>query len=107
MSATPDRIDAAVLGAAGYVGGELLRLLATHPRVGRLRGFSESHAGVLADAVHPSLTHLPQFLLEAPEARGRACAGEVLFLALGHGASQKTHGRPARGRARTRGRSGR
>lgn len=89
MTGAPDRIDAAVLGAAGYVGGELLRLLAAHPRVGRLRAFSESHAGLPASALHPALGHLPPLLLEAPAARGRSGAGEALFLALAHGESQK------------------
>ncbi len=38
-------IDAIVLGAGGYVGGELLRLLATHPHFQSVVAVSESSAG--------------------------------------------------------------
>ena len=38
-------LSVAVFGAAGYVGGELLRLLLAHPSVLELRAFSESRAG--------------------------------------------------------------
>jgi len=36
------RIDAVILGASGYGGGELLYWLSRHPEVGGLRGTSRS-----------------------------------------------------------------
>jgi len=40
-----DRISAVVLGATGYVGGELLRLIAAHPELHFAAAVSESHSG--------------------------------------------------------------
>ncbi len=55
MKAGLPRIHAAVLGAAGYGGGELLRLLAGHPAVERVQAISKSHAGKPLHAAHPNL----------------------------------------------------
>jgi N-acetyl-gamma-glutamyl-phosphate reductase len=79
----------AVIGAAGYVGGELLRLLLQHPEVGEVVATSRSQAGVPLSEVHPALGPLTdaRFSGDAPSevARGR----EVVFLALEHGESSK------------------
>jgi N-acetyl-gamma-glutamyl-phosphate reductase len=48
-------IRVAVVGAAGYSGGELLRLLALHPHVGALIPCSRTHAGKHVDQVHTNL----------------------------------------------------
>ncbi len=46
---------AVVVGAAGYGGGELVRLLRAHPGVELLALVSRSHAGAALAAVHPRL----------------------------------------------------
>ncbi len=48
-------VPAAVLGATGYVGGELLRLIASHPVFGLAAAVSESRAG---DAIADTFPHL-------------------------------------------------
>lgn len=48
-------IPAAVLGASGYVSGELLRLLASHPTFKLAAAVSDSHAGKRIGAVFPHL----------------------------------------------------
>lgn len=48
-------VDVIILGAAGFGGGELLRLLANHPDVQTLRAVSRSHAGKPVEAAHPHL----------------------------------------------------
>ncbi len=79
-------VRAAVAGASGYAGGELLRLLLAHPEVeiGALTG--HSNAGQLLGSLQPHLLPLAGRTLEAttPE----ALAGhDVVFLALPHGQS--------------------
>jgi len=49
------RLGAVVLGAAGYGGGELLRLLAGHPAVASVLAVSKSHAGQPLGSAHPNL----------------------------------------------------
>ncbi|HET7701682.1 MAG TPA: N-acetyl-gamma-glutamyl-phosphate reductase, partial [Candidatus Limnocylindria bacterium] len=44
-----------VVGAGGYAGGELLRLLLAHPDVGEVVAGSESLAGKPVTAAHPNL----------------------------------------------------
>lgn len=48
-------IQAAIIGARGYVGGELLHCLARHPRVGAVIPCSASAAGGLVAEAHPRL----------------------------------------------------
>ncbi|OGQ80372.1 MAG: N-acetyl-gamma-glutamyl-phosphate reductase [Deltaproteobacteria bacterium RIFOXYA12_FULL_58_15] len=81
-------IKVAVLGAAGYAGGELLRLLHQHPKVGAVRAFSSSHAGQPLSAAHPSLIHVQVAEFEATAPKAAAEWADVLFCALPHGESQ-------------------
>ena len=48
-------IRAAILGASGYVGGELMRLIALHPAIEVGVAFASSNAGQRIAAVHPHL----------------------------------------------------
>ena len=48
-------IRAAILGASGYVGGELMRLIAHHPAMEVGVAFGASNAGQPVAAVHPHL----------------------------------------------------
>ena len=81
---TPIRV--AVLGASGYSGGELLRLLAAHPGTELVAAGASEHAGMSLADVHPHLTPLSGITLEAlgPEVAERC---DVAFLALPHGTS--------------------
>jgi len=79
----------AVIGAAGYVGGELLRLLLGHPEVREITATSRSQAGVPLGEVHPQLAPLTDARF-AGLTPGEAVAGaDVVFLALEHGESSK------------------
>ncbi|CAM5428153.1 N-acetyl-gamma-glutamyl-phosphate reductase OS=Streptomyces tendae OX=1932 GN=argC PE=3 SV=1 [Streptomyces tendae] len=79
-------VRAAVAGASGYAGGELLRLLMAHPEVeiGALTG--NSNAGQRLGALQPHLLPLADRVLEptTPEVLG---GHDVVFLALPHGQS--------------------
>ena len=48
-------MNVSVLGASGYVGGEVLRLLLAHPKVTLRQATSERYAGRLVSSVHPNL----------------------------------------------------
>ena len=81
------RVPVAVLGATGYTGVELLRLLARHPAVELAFLSSEQHRGASAAAVYPFLTGIVDTTLAAPEPAAVAAAAEVVFTALPHGAA--------------------
>lgn len=79
----------AVIGAAGYAGGELLRLLLTHPDVTDWVATSRSQAGKPVGEVHPQLRSLTDRSFEALEPADAARGRDVVFLALEHGESSK------------------
>ncbi|MFJ3228680.1 N-acetyl-gamma-glutamyl-phosphate reductase [Streptomyces sp. NPDC086783] len=79
-------VRAAVAGASGYAGGELLRLLLVHPgiEIGALTG--NSNAGQRLGALQPHLPPLADSVLQ--ETTPEVLAGhDVVFLALPHGQS--------------------
>ena len=82
-------IRTAILGASGYAGGELLRLVGAHPELAPAKLFGESKAGQPLSAVHP---HLAAAYPEAAIERfGETAldAIDLIFAALPHGHSQK------------------
>jgi N-acetyl-gamma-glutamyl-phosphate reductase len=77
-------VPVAVLGATGYAGVELLRILARHPRVDLTAITSQQYAGKRVSEIYPSLAGKCDLTLEelAPEKiAGRA---ELIFAALPH-----------------------
>ncbi len=79
-------VRAAVAGASGYAGGEVLRLLLGHPqvRIGALTG--NSNAGQPLGTLQPHLPALADRVLQPTEADVLA-GHDVVFLALPHGQS--------------------
>ncbi|NEA58983.1 N-acetyl-gamma-glutamyl-phosphate reductase [Streptomyces sp. SID13666] len=79
-------LRAAVAGASGYAGGEILRLLLGHPEIeiGALTG--NSNAGQRLGALQPHLLPLAGRVLEPTSAEVLA-GHDVVFLALPHGQS--------------------
>ena len=75
-------IRAAIVGASGYAGGELLRLLLAHPKVEVTQITSETYAGQYAHFVHPNLRGHTR-LRFSRLAELTPC--DLLFLALPHG----------------------
>ena len=82
-------IRTAILGASGYVGGELLRLVAAHPVLAPMKLFGESRAGQPLSIVHPQLAAAyPQASIERL-GDGSLEGIDLVFAALPHGHSQK------------------
>src|SRR3954451_23580254 len=85
-------IRTAILGASGYVGGELLRLLAAHPELAPAKLFGDSPAGQALGAIHPHLAAaFPDLAIEKFE-DGALADVDLVFAALPHGQSQKHAG---------------
>ena len=76
----------AIVGAAGYAGGELLRILLDHPEVSEVQAGSESQAGKLVASAHPNLRKRTDLTFVAYAALRPA---DVVFLALPHGEAMR------------------
>ncbi len=79
----------AVIGGAGYAGGELLRLLAGHPDVTEWMATSRSQAGKVIGEVHPALRALTDQRFADLDPAAAAAGKDVVFLALEHGESSQ------------------
>lgn len=79
-------VRVSIVGASGYTGGELLRLLLFHPQIEIAQVTSESHAGEYIYQQHPHLRKRTQLQFVSREAL-QPC--DLLFLALPHGEAQK------------------
>ena len=78
----------AVVGASGYAGGELLRLLAGHPKFEISYIAAGSNAGELITNLHPQLTNLAGRKFETTNVEMiNKC--QLAFIALPHGESAK------------------
>jgi N-acetyl-gamma-glutamyl-phosphate reductase len=78
-----------VVGASGYSGGELLRILARHPKVEVVRATSRRYSNQMVHVVHPNLRGILDLKFEDPEpARiGRDC--DLVFTATPHKTSME------------------
>lgn len=75
-------INCGIIGASGYAGAELVRLLSGHPGVGGLVLASTSKGGEALEAVYPNLlTSGPGRALPRLVGPAEACEAEVVFCA--------------------------
>ncbi len=81
---------AAVVGATGYTGAELVRLLCAHPHFELGPLVARSTAGRPVAEVLPSLAGAVEGTIERFDAASIARRAEVVFCALPHGASAPT-----------------
>ena len=83
-----NRIKTAIVGASGYTGMELLRILLAHPHVQLTAVTSRQEAGKSLGSVFPRFKNAPgaEMTFMAPEPDAIAATGaQVAFLALPHG----------------------
>lgn len=82
-------IRAAILGASGYVGGELMRLIALHPAMEVGVAFASSNAGQPVGTVHPHLALAYGDVAFLSWDRRLLDGIDLIFAALPHGETQQ------------------
>jgi LysW-gamma-L-alpha-aminoadipyl-6-phosphate/LysW-L-glutamyl-5-phosphate reductase len=82
----------AVVGAAGYAGGELLRLLLQHPDVTECVATSRSQGGKPIGGAHPGLAAITDARFSGASPGEVARGRDVVFLCLEHGESSRLAG---------------
>ncbi|HNQ81738.1 MAG: N-acetyl-gamma-glutamyl-phosphate reductase [Acidobacteriota bacterium] len=75
-------IRAAIVGASGYAGGELLRLLLFHENVEVVRATSERNAGLPVTRRHPNLRKITGLCFSSSSELNEC---DLIFLCLPHG----------------------
>jgi N-acetyl-gamma-glutamyl-phosphate reductase len=82
-------IRVAVLGASGFSGGELIRLLHEHPRLEVSFAGAKGSVGMTIAASHPHLAGLPEaaLVMQALDPDAIADAADLVFSALPNGTS--------------------
>jgi N-acetyl-gamma-glutamyl-phosphate reductase len=80
---------AGVVGASGYTGAELLRLLAGHPEIEVVHVTADSNAGARVGSLYPSLASAYPRVDYVPFDPLDVAGLDVVFLALPHGESQR------------------
>lgn len=90
MTDSPKKIRAAILGASGYTGAELVRFLVRHPNVEIVLMTADRKAGQPIDTVYPHLTGLglPD-LIAVSDVEWPGLELDVVFCALPHATSQE------------------
>jgi N-acetyl-gamma-glutamyl-phosphate reductase len=82
------KVKVGIVGASGYSGEELVRLLLSHPHVELAAVTSRQFAGRTLAQAFPKFSHLPDakhIQITEPNAAAIAKAADVVFLALPHG----------------------
>ena len=83
-----NRKRAIVLGASGYIGGEVVRLLLGHPRIELAAIGAHDSAGLALTEVQPNLWGLSDLVFRKNDEL--LDGADVFFLSLPHGEAQKT-----------------
>ncbi len=82
-------INIGIIGATGYTGIELLRLLKQHPKVTVTRVTTESYAGKKIDTVYPHLKNHADLTGEILNIDDLIAHCDVIFISLPHGHAAK------------------
>jgi N-acetyl-gamma-glutamyl-phosphate reductase len=82
-------IKVGIIGASGYSGGELLRILASHPDAKVAHATSRSNAGKKISTVHPNLRGVLDIKFRDPSPQNVANDCDLVFTATPHKTSMK------------------
>ena len=81
-------IKVGIIGATGYAGSELVRLITQHPKAELVTMTSQSYAGQECKEVYSNYSHL-DYVCEEEHIEEMAEKCDVIFLALPHGVASK------------------
>jgi N-acetyl-gamma-glutamyl-phosphate reductase len=81
---SPEKVSAAIIGASGYTGVELARLLSAHPLARLVAVTSRQYAGQPMAGVFPSLRGICDLSFEEPDIAGICERAEIIFTAVPH-----------------------
>ena len=81
-------INVGIIGATGYAGSELVRLITQHPKAELVTMTSQSYAGQEYKEVYSNYSHL-DYVCEEEHIEEMAEKCDVIFLALPHGVASK------------------
>lgn len=76
-------MKAAIIGASGYTGFELVKILLGHPNF-EISYIANSEGGVKLSQLHPSLSGVIELDVQKADAKNVADSAEIAFLALPH-----------------------
>ncbi len=82
-------IKIGIIGASGYTGGELLRLLSQHPKIEVTAITSRTHEGKRLEEVFPSFNGWNGPCFTGSDSAAAVAGCEVVFLAVPHGVAMK------------------
>jgi N-acetyl-gamma-glutamyl-phosphate reductase len=74
----------AVVGATGYAGAELVRILSGHPEIDLTLITSRQYTGTRFDAIYPHMTGMVDLVCEAFSSESLNERSDIVFLALPH-----------------------
>jgi N-acetyl-gamma-glutamyl-phosphate reductase len=77
------KINVSIVGATGYTGLELVKILHTHPQF-NLTYIANSEGDTTIDALHPCLTNVISMEVQKADPKAIAEVSELCFLALPH-----------------------
>jgi N-acetyl-gamma-glutamyl-phosphate reductase len=78
-------ISAAVIGASGYAGGELLRILVSHPKAKPEAAYDIKNVGRPVHQIHPNLRGSVELTIDEPNYDEISGSFDVVFVATPHG----------------------
>src|SRR5579872_3766888 len=78
-----------IVGASGYVGGELLRILVNHPKVKITVATSKQYDGEVLYRVHPNLRSFTELRFTSPKVDELTSNCDFVFTAVPHGSAVK------------------
>ena len=85
-----ERLEVGIVGASGYGGGELLRLLARHPHARVKVAVSETYAGKAVTTSWPGQTGQSELFFTSYGDGSEAAQCDVVFLAMENGKAMET-----------------